>query len=110
MQVGRVKQHHVTYLLLQKRINSEDFTAVGAFVGGKKRRKERGKRRGIIDSLEELLTLTYILADKLRCIYTVEHYCYSTLYRSIGEIYPGLSYCGYSFAVFTIGVDNFIVA
>ena len=89
MQVGRVKQHHVTYLLLQKRINSGDFTAIGAFVGGKKRRKEerrkkRGKRRGIIDSrqsdlevpfycdgicdsatsawsfpVEELLTLTY---------------------------------------------------
>ena len=73
MQVGRVKQHHVTYLLLQKRINSGDFTAVGAFVGEKKRREEekkkrrkkkeerrkkRGKRRGIIDSLEELLTLT----------------------------------------------------
>ena len=44
MQVGRVKQHHVTYLLLQKRINSGDFTAVGAFVGGKRRRKEEKKK------------------------------------------------------------------
>ena len=45
----------MTYLLLQKRINSGDFTAIGAFVGGKRRRKEerrkkREKRRGIIDS------------------------------------------------------------
>ena len=46
MQVERVRQHHVTYLLLQKRINSGDFTAVGAFVGGKKkRRKEEKKKR-----------------------------------------------------------------
>ena len=40
MQVERVRQHHVTKLLRQKRINSEDFTAVGAFVGGKRRRKD----------------------------------------------------------------------
>jgi len=43
-QVGRFKQHHVTYLLRRKRINSGDFTAVGVFVGGKKRRKEERKR------------------------------------------------------------------
>ena len=45
MQVGRVKQHHVTYLLLQKRINSGDFTAVGAFVGGKKKRRKEERRK-----------------------------------------------------------------
>ena len=43
MQVGRVKQHHVTYLLLQKRINSGDFTAIGAFVGRKEEKKKRRK-------------------------------------------------------------------
>ena len=53
MQVGRVKQHHVTYLLLQKRINSGDFTAVGAFVSGKKRRKEEKKKEERREESEE---------------------------------------------------------